>query len=91
MKLKGPKFFTIDSKKERLIIWVNAEEDKEFPDAIVTDSTEEEKEYWFECMNIIDKKVKNKFMGVGLTNFESWKLKKNKKKQNEKRNIKKQF
>ena len=79
MKLKGPKFYTIKSPYDNLVLWVN--EDKEFPepkkipisDLQINESTNEEKAYWIDSMEEIDKRVKNIFMGVSLRDFEKWK------------------
>ena len=77
MILKGPKFYTIKSAFDDLVLWVD--KDREFPDpredTEISDSTEEEKYYWLQSMERVDKKIKNKFMGVSLRDFEKWKLK----------------
>ena len=80
MILKGPKFYTIKSAFDDLVLWVD--KDREFPDpredTEISDSTEEEKYYWLQSMERVDKKIKNKFMGVSLRDFEKWKHKKQK-------------
>lgn len=85
MKLKGPKFYTIKSPYDNLVLWVN--EDREFPEpkkidiseVEIKDSTNEEKAYWLDSMEEVDKKVKNNvYMGVSLRDFEKWKRKEKK-------------
>jgi len=79
MILKGPKFYTIKGAFDDLVLRVD--KDREFPDPDqdkeieISDSTEEEKYYWLQSMERVDKKIKNKFMGVSLRDFEKWKLK----------------
>lgn len=77
MILKGPKFYTLKTSTDTLILWVD--EDKEIPKKIQTDdikdSTLEEKAYWVDQMHGIDQKVKNNFMGVSMRDFEKWKSK----------------
>jgi len=78
MILKGPKFYTIKGVFD-LVLWVD--KDREFPDPKegreieVSDSTEDEKYYWLQAMEMVDNKIKNNFMGVGLRDFEKWKIK----------------
>ena len=81
MILKGPKFYTIKGTFDNLVLWVN--NDREFPDPKgerkieVSDSTDEEKQYWIDSMERIDKRVKkNDYQGVSLRDFEKWKQKK---------------
>ena len=84
MILKGPKFYTIKGVFDDLVLWVD--KDREFPDPRedkeieISDSTEDEKFYWLQSMERVDKKIKNNFMGVSLRDFEKWKIKNKKNK-----------
>jgi hypothetical protein len=78
MILKANNFYTLNfiNLNLNVVIWIS--EDKLFPiedDIEIDNATNEQKQFWCDQMEKVDKYAKNDFIAVNLKSFNEWKSK----------------
>ena len=78
MILKANNFYTLNfiNLNLNVVIWIS--EDKLFPiedDVEIDNATNEQKQFWCDQMEKVDKYSKNDFIAVNLKSFNEWKSK----------------